>query len=161
MQYSQMFNMTKKRVIALFSSAVFEICSRHANKCNCSSRKCSTRRKNAFLQCFHHQFLKFALETQIKAYAAVSNVQHAEKHVFALFSSSIFEICSRNANIGICSSRKCSTCWKNAFLHCFHYQFLKFALETQIKAYAVVASFKHAEKTRFRTVFIINFWKLL
>ena len=71
--------------------------------------------------------MKFDLETQIKAYAAVASVQHAE----------------------------------NAILHCFHPQFLKFALETQIKAYAVVASVQHGEKTRFCSVFIINFWKLL
>ena len=46
---------------------------------------------------------------------------------------------------------------KNAFLHCFHHQFSKFALETQIKAYVVVASVEHAEKSRFCSVFIINF----
>ena len=109
------------------------------------------------MRCFHHQFLKFALETQIKAYSVFANVQHAEKCVFALFSTSIFEICSRKANMAICSSRKCSTCRKNVFLHCFHFQFLKTALETQIKAYAVVASVQHAEKTRFCTVFMIYF----
>ena len=105
--------------------------------------------KNAFLRCFHHQFLKFALETQIKAYAAVATVQHAEKRVFALVSSSTFEIHSRNAKKGICSTRKCSTCQKKAFLRCFHHQFLKFDLETQIKAYAAVASVQHAEKRVF------------
>ena len=105
--------------------------------------------KNVFLQCFYHPFLKTALETQIKANATFLNVQHAEKHVFALFSSSIFEICTRNANKGICRSRKCSTCRKNAFLQCFHHQFLKFAQETQIKAYAAVANVQHAEKRVF------------
>ena len=147
--------MAKKRVFALFSSSIFEICSRNANKGICSSSNCSTCWKNAFLQCFHYQFSKTSLETRIKAFAAVANVQHAEKRVFALFSSStlkslletqikayavvanaqhagkrvvalisssIFEICSRNANKGTCSSRKCSTWRKNAFLHRFHYQ---------------------------------------
>ena len=100
--------------------------------------------KNAFLHCFHHQllkstletqikayavvasvqhaektrfctviiinFLKTALETQMKAYAVSANAQHAEKRVFAVFPSSIFEICLRNANKAICSSCKCSTC---------------------------------------------------
>ena len=147
--------------------------------------------KNEFLRCFHHQFLKTALETQIKAYAVVAYAQHAEKRVFALFSSSIFEICSRNANKAICSRRKCSTCRKNAFLQCFqdqflgaatetqlqrsqlfnmhinaflqcfHHKFLKTASETQIKAYADFANVKNAEKTRFSTVFIIYFRKLL
>ena len=130
MQYSQMFNMAKKRVFALFSSSSFEICSRNAIIGICVSRKCSTCRKYAYLQCFHHPFLKTALETQIKAYAVVAKVQDAEKRVFALFSSSIFEICSRNANIGICSSRQCSTCRKYAFLQCFHPPFLKTALKT-------------------------------
>ena len=54
--------------------------------------------KNAICLSFHHQLFKTALERQIKAYAVVANAQHAEKRVFALFSSSIFEICSRNAN---------------------------------------------------------------
>ena len=40
---------------------------------------------------FHHQLLKTALETQIKAYAAVANAQHAEKRVSAVFSSSILK----------------------------------------------------------------------
>ena len=66
--------------------------------------------KNAFLECFHHQVLKSTLETQIKAYAAVANEKHAEKRVFAVFSSSCFEIYSRNANKGIRSIRKYSTC---------------------------------------------------
>ena len=112
MQKSQVFNMSKKRVFALISSSIFENFFRNANKGICSSRKCSTQRKNAFLQCFHHQFLKTALETQIKAYAVVANVQHDEKRVFALFSRSIFENSLRNANKGICGSRKCSTCRK-------------------------------------------------
>ena len=47
--------------------------------------------KNAFLHCFHHQLFKSVLETQIKAYAAVANAQHAEKRVFAVFSSSILK----------------------------------------------------------------------
>ena len=34
---------------------------------------------------------------------------------------------------------------KNAFLQCFHHQVLKSTLETQIKAYAVVANAQHAE----------------
>ena len=46
---------------------------------------------------------------------------------------------------------------KNALMHCFHHKFLKFALETQIKAYVMVASVEHAEKTRFCSVFIIIF----
>ena len=121
MQLSQVFNMPKKRVFAVFSSSIFEICSRNAEKGICSSRKCSTCRKNAFLHCFHHQFLKTAVETQINAYAAVANVQLGEKSVFPLFYSSIYEIHSRNANKGICSSRKCSTRRRNAFLQCFHH----------------------------------------
>ena len=145
----------------MFSSSIFENCLRNANKGICSSRKCSTCRKNAFLQCFYHHVLKIALEKQIMSYVAFTNVQHAEERVFALFSSSTFQLYSRNANIGICSSRKCSTCRKNAFLLCFHRQFLKTALQTQIKAYAVVASVQHAEETRFCSVFIINFWNLL
>ena len=106
--------------------------------------------KNAFFHCFIHQLLKSTLETQIKAYAAVfANVHHAEKRVFPLFSSSIFEICSRNANKGIFSIRKCSTCRKNAFLHFFYHQFSITALETQIQAYAAVANVHHAEKRVF------------
>ena len=124
MQSSQMFNMPKKRVFAVFSSSIFEICSRNANIGICSIRKCSTCPKNAILHCFHHQF---------------------------------FEICSRNVNKGICSNRKCSTCRKNAFLYCFHHQLSKIALETQIKAYAVLANVQHPKKTRFCSVFIINF----
>ena len=75
--------------------------------------------KNKFLQCFLHQVLKSTLETQIKAYAAVANVKHAEKRVFAVFSSSSFEIYSRNANTGISSIRKCSTCRKTRFCTVF------------------------------------------
>ena len=101
----------------------------------------SQQSKNAFLHCFHYQFLKFALETQRKAYAVPS----------------IFEICSRNANKGICSIRKCSTCRKNAFLHCFHHQFLKTSLETQIKAYAVIVNVKHAEKRNLASFSLTNF----
>ena len=82
--------------------------------------------KNAFLQCFRNNVLKTALETQIKAYAVIENVKHAEKRNLASFSLTTFEISSRNVNIGICSSRKRSTC----------------------------------RKTRFHTVFIINFSNL-
>ena len=71
--------------------------------------------KYAIWQCFHHQLLKSALETQIKAYAVVANVQLAKKLYLAVFSSSTFEINSRNAYIGICISRKCSTCRKTHF----------------------------------------------
>ena len=115
MPQSQVFNIPKKLVYALFSSSIFKICSKNAIIGICRSRKCSTCQKYTFLQCFHHQFLKSALETQIKAYAAVANVQHAEKRVFALFLSSTFEIISRNSNNGVCSIRKCSTCRKTLF----------------------------------------------
>ena len=50
--------------------------------------------KNAIWLCFHHQLLKSALETQIKAYAAFAKVHHTEKRYLALFSSSTFEIFS-------------------------------------------------------------------
>ena len=113
--------------------------------------------KNAFLHCFHYQFLKFALEKQIRSYAVVASVQHAEKRVFALFSSSIFENCFRNANKGICSGRKWSTCRKNAFLQCLHNQFLKTALETRIKAFAAVANVHHAEKSVFSLFYSSTF----
>ena len=71
--------------------------------------------KNAIWQCFHNQLSKSTLETRINAYAAVANVPHAEKRVYALFSSSTFEIYSRNSNIAIRSIRKCSTCRKTLF----------------------------------------------
>ena len=85
MQYSQMFNMPKKRVFALLSSSIFKNCFRNANKGIRNIRNCSTCRKNAYLQCFHHQFLKTASETQIKAYAVVAIVQHVEKTRFCSF----------------------------------------------------------------------------
>ena len=46
---------------------------------------------NAIWLCFHDQRLKSALETQIKAYAEVANIQHAEKRYLAVFSSSLFK----------------------------------------------------------------------
>ena len=107
--------------------------------------------KNAFWLWFHHQLMKTALQTQIMVYAAFANAQHAENRVFALFSSWSFEICSRKANTGICSIRKCSTCRENVFLNCFYNHPLKSALETQVKAYAAVANVQHAEK-RYLTV---------
>ena len=113
----------EKRYLTVISSSTFENCFSYANKGICSIRKCSRCRKNVFLHCFHHHLLKYALETQIMAYAAFANAQHAEKRVFAVISSWIFENCFKNANIGIRSSRKCSTCRKNAFLRCFHLQF--------------------------------------
>ena len=48
--------------------------------------------KNAIWQCFHHQLLKYALETQVEAYAAFANVQHTEKRYLGVFSSTTFEI---------------------------------------------------------------------
>ena len=54
--------------------------------------------KKAIWLCFHHQLFKSTLETQIKAYAEFANVQHAEKRYLIVFSSSTFEIYSRNAN---------------------------------------------------------------
>ena len=115
MQHSQMLKMPKKRVFALFSSSPFKICFRNANNGICSFRKCSTFRKTRFPQCSHHQVLNSALETQIKAYVVFANVQCAEKRYLTLISSSTFENCFRNANNGICSIRKCSTCRKTLF----------------------------------------------
>ena len=62
MAYAAVANVqhAEKRVFALFSSSILENSSRYANKGICRSRKCSTRRKKAFLHCFHHQFLKAA-----------------------------------------------------------------------------------------------------
>ena len=173
-----MFNMPKNAFSALFSSWCFEIYSRNANEGICIFRKCSTCRKNAFLRWFHNQFLKNASETQIKAYAVVANVQHAEKRVFAQFSSSIFETASESQIMAYAAFAKVQhaekrvftrfsssifeNCFrnanigicssripKNAFLHCFRHQFLKSSLETQIKAYAVFANVQHAEKRVF------------
>ena len=70
---------------------------------------------NAIWQSFQLYFLKSALETQMKAYAAFAYVQHAEKHYLAVFSNSTFKIYSKKANIGICSIRICSTCRKTLF----------------------------------------------
>ena len=62
--------------------------------------------KNAIWLSFHHHLLKSNLETQIKAYAAVVKVQHADKRYLTVISSSTFENCSRNENNSICSCCK-------------------------------------------------------
>ena len=47
--------------------------------------------KNAFLHLFHQHLVKSTLETQIKAYAVVANVQHAEKRVLRCFHHHFFK----------------------------------------------------------------------
>ena len=44
-----------------------------------------SKQKNAIWLCFHHQLLKSALETQIKAYAAFGNVQQEENAIWRYF----------------------------------------------------------------------------
>ena len=82
-----------------------------------------------------------------------------KKAFWRCFHLQFLKFARANANKGICSSRKCSTCRKNGFLHRFHDQFLKTASETQIKANAVFANAQHAEKARFCSDFTMKFSK--
>ena len=100
---------------AVFMKTTYEIFSRNANNGICSSCKCSTSPRTPFSSVFKLNIVKSALETRLKAYTVVANVQHSKKRYLAVFSNSNCEIFSRNANNAKCSSCKCSTPPKTLF----------------------------------------------
>ena len=114
MQRSQMFNMPKNAIWQYFHHQLLKSALETQIKAYAAVAN-DQHAEIAIWLSFHHQHLKSTLETQVKAYAALANVKHAGKRYLAVFSYMIFEICSRNANEGICSIRICSTCRKTLF----------------------------------------------
>ena len=112
--------------------------------------------KNAFLQCFHDNIWKPTYETQIKAYAAVANAQHAEKRVFAVFSSSAFEIYSRNANKAYAVFANVQHAEKRVFALFSSSTFEIYSRDAK-KGIRSIRRYSTCRKTRFCTVFITNF----
>ena len=81
--------------------------------------------KNAFFHCFHHQFPKFALETQIRHMQQLQVFNMPKKLVFAQFLSSIFENCSRNANKAYAAFANVQHADKTLFCTVFIFNFEK------------------------------------
>ena len=114
--------------------------------------------KNAIWLCFHHQLSKSALETQIKAYAVFANDQHTEKRYLTRFSSSTFEIYSRNAKWRHMLYSQLFNIPKNAIRQYLQFQLSKSSLETQIKPCAIIANVQ-LKKTIIGSVLKVKFGK--